>query len=109
MYYVGDNDNEFGIKYGDKVEVTPSEENVTESEYFGVCIYNREQNIDIETVMSISELIDSFTPYEFMVIDEDIPKKPYEDNGDMVCPNCMEYVTDDFSNCDNCGQALDWD
>lgn len=109
MYYIGDNENDYGLKYGDEVEVTPLEENVTDCEYFGLHIYNRAKNIDIETLMSISELIDSFTPYDFKVFDEDIPKKPYKDNGNMVCPNCMEVVTDDFSQCENCGQALDWD
>ena len=108
MYYIGDNDNEFGLKYGDRVEVTPSEENITDCEYFGVHIYNREKNIDIETLMSISELIDSFTPYDFKVFDDDIPKKPYEENENMVCPNCMEAVTDDMGYCDNCMQKLDW-
>lgn len=40
MYYIGDNDNEYGLKYGDKVELTPLEENITDGEYFGVHICN---------------------------------------------------------------------
>lgn len=34
MWYVGDNDNEYGLKYGDEVKITPLEENNTELDCF---------------------------------------------------------------------------
>lgn len=108
MYYIGDNDNEYRLKYGDEVEVTPLKENNTDGEYFGVYIYDKKKHVGYETMMSLSELINSFTLYDFEVSQDQVPKKPYEDNGNMVCPNCMEVVTDDFSQCENCGQTLDW-
>lgn len=63
LYYIGDNDNEYGFKYGDEIDL----------------------------------------------FQDDIPKKPYEEYGSMICPNCGEIVTNDFSECENCGQALDWE
>lgn len=113
MYYIGDNSNEFGFKYGSKYRVFPAERNDIELDYIGIEVYG--YNVGSEPIaeyfLDFADFIDSFTPYEFEfgVIDEDIPKKPYEDNGNMVCPVCMEVVTDDFSHCVNCGQTLDWD
>lgn len=112
MYYIGDNDNEFGFKYGSSYDVVPAEENDIELECIGIEVYERSTENGYKLVadyfLRLDNFINSFTPYEFNVIDEDIPKKPYIDNGNRVCPNCLEIVTEDFSECENCGQALDW-
>lgn len=34
MWYIGDNDNEYGLKYGDEVKITPHKENNTELDCF---------------------------------------------------------------------------
>lgn len=95
--------------YGDEVEITPLEENSVESDYWGFCFENINTGKEIRELCTLPDVFDNYTPYSFDIINEDIPKKPYEDNGYMICPNCMEVVTDDFSECDNCGQTIDWD
>lgn len=111
MYYIGDNNNEFGFKYGSKYRVFPASKNEPELEYIGIEVYECSGSYEpiAECLLDFADFIDSFTPYEFNIDSMEIAKKPYDDNGNMVCPNCGEVVTDDFSNCDNCGQTLDWD
>lgn len=109
VYYKGDNDNEYGFKYGDKLDVKPLNKNLEEFDYFGVNIYNYRTDKYTDTSLSLLDIIDNFTGYEFDLFEEDIPKKPNIENGKPICPRCGEIVEAGFSECDNCSQVLDWE
>lgn len=109
LYYIGDNDNEYGFKYGDEIDLTSSANNIENSDIFGINLYHCKKDKNFIIYSDLAYIIDNFTLCEYDLLEEKKPKKPYEEYGYMICPNCGEIVTDDFSECENCGHALDWE
>ncbi|MDO4301667.1 MAG: hypothetical protein Q4D26_09795, partial [Clostridia bacterium] len=78
-------------------------------EQIGIVVRNCESYETMaEYFTTLEDFTNDFTCNEWNVDQLSVPKKPLEDNGNMVCPNCMEIIDDEFSECENCGQALDW-
>lgn len=109
MYYIGENENEYGLRYGDEVVISPLMDNNTDCEAFGIYLENIRTGEHCETLLTLRELLQNFVVYDFEVDENEIPVKPTANEGKFYCNNCKEPVTSDFSYCENCGQALDWE
>lgn len=110
MWYIGDNDNEYGLKYGDEVKITPLEENNTELDCFLFELNNLRNGKRVEILESIEDMLNNYTTSKYSVNETDIPEKPFKfDEGIFMCSNCGYIVCNDDTRCDNCMQVLDWE
>lgn len=110
MWYIGDNDNEYGLKYGDEVKITPCEENNTELDCFLFELNNLRTGKSVKILESIEDMLNEYTTSEYSVNEADIPEKPFKfDEVVFMCSNCGYIVCDDDTRCDNCMQVLDWE
>ena len=78
MWHVGDNDNEYGLKYGDEVKITPLEENNTELDCFLFELNNLRTGKRVEILESIEDMLNNYTTREYSVNEADIPEKPFK-------------------------------
>lgn len=106
MYYIGDNNNEFGFKCGDKYDVIPVVR--TEFERIGIVVRECEAYRPLAIITFEDYMRDfDYTCNKTDVDWKSIPKRP-EEYTSCYCPNCEAEVEFDNEKCDNCGQALDW-
>ncbi|MDO4301562.1 MAG: zinc ribbon domain-containing protein [Clostridia bacterium] len=109
MYYIGNNDNEFGFKYGNKYDVIPAIKNIPGYEQIGIVVRNCESYETVaEYFTTFEDIMNNFTCYEWNVDKLFVPKKP-EKSVIFYCPKCGAEVEDCVEKCENCGQALDWE
>lgn len=110
MMYVDENGNSCELKYGDKVKITPCEENDTEYNRFKCELENLRTGKIVHMLESIENMLDEYTTDEYSVNEADIPEKPFKfDEGIFMCSNCGYIVCNDDTRCDNCMQVLDWE
>lgn len=113
MYYVGDGEDrhglKYGLRYGDEVTISPLMDNDTDFEAFGVYLANIRTGECCETLLSLKDLLEEFVVYDFDIDEREVPVKPVENKVKYCCSICKEPVTSDFSHCESCGQALDWE
>jgi hypothetical protein len=111
VWYKGENDNSYGLRYGDEVDLKPQEKNYLyeDSEYFGIVLKNKRTSKTIKEIGDIEWLLENFTHWEDSIFKEYIPTKPIKYGFKAYCPNCDIVVTEDMEECENCSQVLDWE
>lgn len=93
VMYVDENGNSCELKYGDKVKITPCEENDTEYNRFKYELENLRTGKIVHILESIENMLDEYTTDEYSVNETDIPEKPFKfDEGTFMCPNCGYIV-----------------
>lgn len=110
LWYIGDNDDEKGLRYGDPVKVKPLKENLVNLGYFYYEIKNLRTGKTISEARKIKNILNEYTDESTDVIQTEVDKKPILTLDGYICPRCKEKVSIDKDSymCLNCLQNLDW-
>ena len=107
VYFIGNDDNEYGLKYGDEVDLSPAYNNEPEFELFIVEINGEKHGV------TFKDLCEDFTSFDGDVIYSDIPVKPEKYEGKYCCGQCGSVISEYWRSptmeyCEECGQRIDW-
>lgn len=93
VMYVDENGNSCELKYGDKVKITPCEENDTEYNRFKYELENLRTGKIVHILESIENMLDEYTTDEYSVNETDIPEKPFKFDEGHLCARIVVILS----------------